>query len=150
MLTHDKMYAHSWKMAKAKTTELQPLDQVTFKVNINLRSVFDKNGRDDFVPATRYQQSLEDKLDSILLRMDEMQDDINELDDLKVLPSKVDELQQRMSRFEMQHDRNPQRQKLKQWLTEMKLPEYFELFIEHGVEDLATAALLNQDWLMRI
>ena len=160
-LTHDKMYAHSWKMAKAKTTELQPLSQVTFKVNINLRSVFDKNGRDvtrqfvshqdswtDAIPVTRYQQSLEDKLDSLLLRMDEMQDDI---DRIQTLHCKVEEMEKQMSSFALHNDGNPERQKLKRWLTDkVKLPEYFELFIENGVEDLCTVQLLDEESLRGI
>lgn len=161
-LTHDKMYAHSWKMAKAKTTELQELETVTFRVNINLRSVFDKNGRDvtrQFVshrddhaldyalPATRYQQTLEDKYDAMVLRVEEMQE---ELDAIKAasVGQRVEALEKRMSSFALLHDRDPERQKLKKWLTDkVKLPEYFELFVENGVEDLATAALLTVDAL---
>eukprot|EP01084_Bolivina_argentea_P213419 362474_1 len=43
---------------------------------------------------------------------------------------------------------NPEQQKLKSWLeNQVKLPQYFDTFIENGIEDLSTASVLTMEGL---
>ena len=53
--------------------------------------------------------------------------------------------------FKVDDERRYARQKLKRWLSQkVRFPQYFTLFIESGIEDLETAALLNQDTMTQI
>ena len=41
---------------------------------------------------------------------------------------------------------DPEKQKLKTWLEDkVGLPQYFDIFIDAGIEDLATASLLTME-----
>ena len=53
--------------------------------------------------------------------------------------------------FKVDDERHNERLKLKEWLSQkVRFPEYYALFIESGIEDLETAALLSEDTMTQI
>ena len=60
-------------------------------------------------------------------------------------------MRERMDKLSGKKNANPKRQKLKTWLEEkVGLPQYFDLFIENGIDDMLTAKLLTAGTLRDI
>merc|ERR1711879_330808 len=80
------------------------------------------------------------KVDSMLKRMTLLERKVSGLGGIGVLGlGVVDDVE------------DSEKAELRQWMAQkVRLPEYFDLFIDSGIEDLGTAALLSFDTITRI
>eukprot|EP01084_Bolivina_argentea_P318848 553052_1 len=180
-IKQDKMYCEGWGVGMVKTSDLQKLTQMTFKIGITLCNVFDKDGEDithkylkkiecktEDAISTVDQQLNSAKLDSVIMQIEKLNATIQtiqqEVNDLKLrmkeeeknpyddrfdkLEKEIKVIKQTMSKLSLNSNINPEQQKLKLWFEKkLKLPEYYDVFIENGIEDLSTVSLLTMDSL---
>merc|ERR1711933_56781 len=78
-------------------------------------------------------------------RMDQIETKLN--DEQK----DVESLKMAMSKLMAKNEHNPKRTQLKAWLhDEVGLAQYFDVFVDNGIEDLSTAKLLTMETLKAI
>eukprot|EP01084_Bolivina_argentea_P004854 9185_1 len=61
-ITQEHMYCTSWRLGSVKTADIQKLNQMTFKVDVMLFTVFDKDGEDI---TNKYLKNVEHKTDAV-------------------------------------------------------------------------------------
>eukprot|EP01084_Bolivina_argentea_P027908 51855_1 len=149
-LSRHKLYT-AWQSSRLKTIEIQKYNTFTFTVEPELIAVFDMHGNDmsyqyldnhnfenfnDFKYLTEYERinaMVTDKLDCII--------------------DKIDLIEQRLSNIENGKYKNKNdnddfihsgQENVKQWLEKsVKLPQYYNLFMENGIEHLSIVSLLT-------
>ena len=93
-------------------------------------------------------QNMEQRISDIELRMNEEQKENANNDKIDKLINDMNRMKQEMKRIASHNNVNPEQQKLKAWLEDkVKLPEYYDLFIENGIEDLDTVKILTMEGL---
>ena len=95
-------------------------------------------------------QQLQKNVNDIELRMNEEQKDDQ-------IGNRVDEMEKEMKIMKQNVSKllltnmDPEKQKLKSWLEDtIKLPQYFDIFVEAGFEDLNTVSLLDKNALKEL
>ena len=148
-----------------KTAEIENHNRLIFTANIQSLTAFDDNG-DDVTEkyhktkinaiSQSHEQQLTEKLNSLTSKMDELVKIVKgmqkRMDDIELkIESKDDEfkaMKQELRRLTSSNDINPERRKLKIWLEDkVKLPQYYAIFINNGIDDLSTARLLTMEGL---
>eukprot|EP01083_Nonionella_stella_P123908 373707_1 len=182
-LTHEHMACASWPKVTVKTQDLQKCTQFTFKVDVDLYAVFDKDDNDI---TNRYLQTEEIKtdspasshiplntaiLDSIVMQIEQMNTKItamqqkiikielqlneeqksDETDDrLNKMMNEMKRIKQTMNTLSASNNMDPEQQKVKSWLEKVRLPQYFDNFMNNGIDELSVVALLDKATLKDI
>eukprot|EP01083_Nonionella_stella_P071902 193462_1 len=92
-------------------------------------------------------QAIENRLQTIELEMNSEQktNTDNRYDNVM---KEIQAIRSQMNTVSHHANINPEQQKLKQWLeSDVRLPQYYNVFVENGIEDLTTAALLTMETL---
>ena len=164
-LTHDSMACASWLEGHAISARqaIEKYDEYTIKVDVALLAVYDKKNNeitqqylqsDDKVKTS---DNLNDaKIDSLVMQMEslsalikKMQSQINDIqlrldEEQKENKTEINVIREFVNELSAKINMDPKRQKLKQWLEEkVGLPQFYDLFIQNGVDDLSTAKLLT-------
>eukprot|EP01084_Bolivina_argentea_P107176 191646_1 len=81
-------------------------------------------------------QTLQQQVNNMQLRMNE--DEKNDTDNnIDKLFKEVQSLKQTVNQLSLSNKLNPQQQKLKSWLeNKCKLPQYFDVFIKNGIDEI--------------
>ena len=81
------------------------------------------------------------------LRLNEEQKDDQVENRFDKIEKQMKSMEQNVNKL-LANNMDPEKQKLKSWLEDaIKLPQCFGIFIESGIEDLSTAALLDKSAL---
>ena len=87
---------------------------------------------------------MENRMEGIQLRMDEEQKDGN----MDQVMQEIATLKKQVKQLMLKEHMSPEQQKLKSWLENtVKMPDYFDVFIEGGIEDLETVSMLTKNEL---
>eukprot|EP01083_Nonionella_stella_P179696 638793_1 len=184
-LSHKQMGCASWPVGTVKTQDLQKCTQFTFKVDVELYVVFDKDDNDI---TNRYLQHEEIKtdppvpshdtllktavLDSIVMQIEQMNTKISAIqhkiiniesrlneeqknedtdDRLNKMMNEMKRIKQTMNVLSANNNLNAEQQKVKSWLeNKVKLPRYFDNFMNNGIDELCVVALLDKATLKDI
>eukprot|EP01083_Nonionella_stella_P216357 777828_1 len=172
-LTHDDMYSASWVEGTLKTQDLQKCTQFTFKVDVELHAVFDKDDND--ITSRYLQQDSPLKtavLDSIVMQIEQMNTKISAIqhkiiniesrlneeqknedtdDRFDKMMNEMKRMKQIMNTLSANTNLNAEQQKVKSWLeNKVKLPRYFDNFMNNGIDELSVVALLDKATLKDI
>ena len=113
------------------------------------------------------QQLMKATLASIVMKVDEIMDKLRDMEqrvtdvELKIneeqknddgfkdkMLEEIKSMKQDIKKLSLNSEMDPEQQKLKSWLVEkVKLPQYFDTFINNGIEDLETASILTMEGL---
>ena len=173
-LTHDSMTCATWLESHAISARqiIEKYDEYIIKVDVELLTVYDKKNNDI---TQQYLQTEEEgkvndnpgvdnnilnQLNSVVMQMKnldemfkEMQSQINDIqlrldEEQKENKTEINAIREFVNELSAKINMDPKRQKLKQWLEEkVGLPQFYDLFIQNGVDDLSTAKLLTAETL---
>ena len=88
---------------------------------------------------------MQKSINDMQLKMNEEKKE-NDDDRFDKIMNEIKSMKQNINKLTMNNNINPEQQKLKSWLEDkVKLPEYYDIFIENGIEDLSTASLLTME-----
>lgn len=96
--------------------------------------------------------AMEQRMDGIQMKLDEEQkEDPNLSRRVDQVVKDMNVLKKEVRKLSSLHRLSPEQQKLKAWMeSTVKLPEYFDLFVEAGVDDLDTVAMMDKQALIDI
>ena len=90
-------------------------------------------------------QSFENRLNVIELKVNE-EKKVNNDDRIDQIIKEMQSMKQNIAQLSPNINSNPEQQKLKSWLeNNVKLPQYYETFVENGIDDLDTVKLLTME-----
>jgi len=177
-LSHNSMWCKSWTNNEGiyARSIIENNNEFTFKIDIELYAVYDQNDNDIthkylyLQNAPNEKMKMNDsssiKLDSLVVQMEKMTSAIQKIQsrmkqiELKLVKEQkgnnlddvfkeIDALKKTVNK--LSEKVNPKRQQLRAWMEEkVKLPQYYDVLIENGIEDLSTAKLLTMETLKGI
>ena len=148
----------SWKSGKLKTCDIEHCRQLTFGVDIALNGIFDVDGKD----ITHQYETADTSLSAneMTLRMHQMCAKLDAMQsNIEALERKMDErlrnnekqlkaMRREVEQMAAQRIWSPEQQKVRSWLErQVKLPQYFQLFVDNGLSDMDVARLIDKDAL---
>ena len=140
-VTHKYLNKGSNVLQSASSNEQKQSNEELQLVNVKLDSVLSR-----FEQMTARMDGLQEQIDGIQLMMnDEQKEDSGKLN---MVITEMAALRKEVKELKLQQQMNPEQEKLKSWLENtVKLPEYFDIFMDGGIEDLETVSMLTKNEL---
>eukprot|EP01084_Bolivina_argentea_P018105 33758_1 len=96
---------------------------------------------------TNLMTTLQQKVNDIELRLNEEQKNDDKIDKVMIM-KELNLIKQNMKVLSKNNNINPEQQRLKAWLQNtVKLPQYYDLFLQNGIDELSVVALIDKETL---
>eukprot|EP01084_Bolivina_argentea_P018103 33751_1 len=164
-----------WPTNRLKTSKILNLKSITISTTFQVIDIYDKNGNDitfeylkndemkqqsvdsiqmnnallasQIDELTNVVNKLQTKVNDIELRLNEEQKNDDKIDKVMIM-KELNLIKQNMKVLSKNNNINPEQQRLKAWLQNtVKLPQYYDLFLQNGIDELSVVALIDKETL---
>eukprot|EP01083_Nonionella_stella_P027018 74299_1 len=176
--TYEKGHMNGGKTKILKTENIQNLITLTFSVKIDVYGVIDHEDNDvtnQYINTdneeSKHSPLMEARLDSLINSVDKLVNNVQSLeqrvtdieqrineeqkentnDALETLIEQMKVVKQDLQKLSTIAKTNPKQLELKSWLEmEVGFPQYYDTFMENGIEDLSIASMLTMETIKSI